>query len=71
MPKKGEKARKLAALARGKGVKPPKSWFTQMKKSTSKQYPSFGSKKQGAIIGGIWARMSTESKKEIVRKYQK
>lgn len=54
MPKKGEKARKLAALARGKGVKPPKAWFNKLKRSTSKQYPTYGAKRTGAIIGGIW-----------------
>lgn len=71
MPKKGEKARKLAALARGKGVRPPKKWFTVMKRHISEEYPNLGKKRQGRIIGGIWARMSTASKKEIVRKYQR
>lgn len=71
MPKQGEKARKLRALSSGHGVKPPKSWFNKLKSSTLKQYPSYGNKRIGQIVGGIWSRMSTASKKKIVKKYQK
>ena len=71
MPKKGEKARKLAALSHGKGVKPPKKWWDIVKRSASKQYPGFGQKRLGQVVGGIWSRMSTASKKKIVIKYQR
>ncbi len=71
MPKRGEKARKLSALSRGKGVKPPKAWFNKLKRSASKQYPTFGQKRIGQVVGGIWSRMSIKSKKAIVKKYQR
>ncbi len=71
MPKRGEKARKLSALSRGKGVRPPKSWFNMLKRRSEKQYPSYGNKRIGQIVGGIWSRMSTASKKKIVKKYQR
>lgn len=71
MPKQGEKARKLAALSRGKGVKPPKSWFNKLKRSSEKQYPGYSKKRIGQIVGGIWSRMSIKSKKSIVKKYQR
>ena len=70
MPKKGERARKLSALSRGKGVKPPKKWFDKLKTSASKKYPAFGQKRLGQVVGGIWSRMSIKSKKKIVREYQ-
>lgn len=71
MPKKGERARKLAALSRGKGVRPPKSWFKMMEKLSKKEYKSYGQKRIGQIVGGIWSKMSIKSKKSIVKKYQK
>ena len=71
MPKKGEKSRKLSALSRGKGVRPPKRWFDMMKRKSAKQYPKFGKKRVGRIVGGIWAKMSTATKKKVVRKYQR
>lgn len=71
MPKQGERKRKLAALSRGKGVRPPKSWFNKLKRISAKQYPGYGQKRIGQIVGGIWSRMSIKSKKSIVKKYQK
>ena len=71
MPKKGEKHRKLTALSRGKGVRPPKEWFSMMKKRSSKQYPTYGRKRLGRIVGGIWSKMSTATKKKVVKKYQR
>lgn len=71
MPKKGEKARKITALSKGEGVRPPARWFSHMKRVVSKQYPTYGKKRIEKIVGGIWSRMSTASKKKIVRKYQK
>lgn len=71
MPKKGERKRKLAALSRGAGVRPPKSWFNLLKRKSEKQYPSYGKKRIGRIVGGIWSRMSIKSKKSIVKKYQR
>ncbi len=70
MPKRGEKARKLAALSHGHGVRPPKVWFNKLQKSVTKQY-GYGQARTGQIIGGIWARMSTANKKKIVKKYQR
>lgn len=71
MPKQGEKKRKLSALSRGKGVRPPKRWFDKIKRRTAKEYKSFGQKRLGQVVGGIWSRMSTASKKNIIRKYQR
>lgn len=71
MPKKGEKARKIRALSEGASVRPPASWFSHMKRAVSEQYPAYGKKRIDKIVGGIWARMSTMSKKKIVRKYQR
>lgn len=71
MPKKGEKARKIRALSRGMGVRPPKKWFDMMIRRSSKQYPTYGKKRLGQIVGGIWSRMSTATKKKVVKKYQR
>ena len=71
MPKKGEKSRKLRALSKGAGVRPPKDWFNMMKRRSSKQYPKLGKKRLGRIVGGIWAGMSTATKKKVVKKYQR
>lgn len=71
MPKRGERARKLAALSRGKGVKPPKAWFNKLKKEMRHEYTGYGEYRIGRIIGGIWSRMSTANKKKIVKKYQR
>ena len=71
MPKKGEKARKIRALSRGAGVRPPKKWFDMMIRRSSNQYPTYGKKRLGQIVGGIWARMSIATKKKIVKKYQR
>lgn len=71
MPKYGEKKRKLSALKRGKGVRPPKKWFDKLKRTTSKQYPGYGKKRVGKIVGGIWSKMSEASKARVVKKYQK
>lgn len=71
MPKKGEKARKLSALSRGKGVRPPKKWFNKMHKIVMKQYPNLSMKRHMQIVGGVWAKASTATKKKIVKKYQR
>ena len=71
MPKRGEKARKLKALSKGKGVRPPKKWFDKVKKSTTKQYPGYGKKRIGQIVGGIWSKSSVLTKKKIVKKHQR
>lgn len=71
MPKKGERARKLAALSRGKGVRPPKKWFNLMHKHMIKEYPERSMKAHQKIVGGIWSKMSTSNKKKIVKKYQR
>lgn len=71
MPKKGERARKLTALSRGKGVRPPKKWFDMMKRRSSGQYPTYGKKRIGKIVGGVWSKMSTATKKKVVKKYQR
>lgn len=71
MPKKGEKARKIRSLSEGEHVRPPKLWFAHMKRRVAKEYPQYGKKRIGQIVGGIWTRMSTASKKKIIRKYQK
>lgn len=71
MPKTGEKARKLKLLKEGKGVRPPKRWFDIIRKEVREEYPKVGQKRQGRIVGGIWAKMSRKSKEKIVKKYQK
>lgn len=71
MPKKGERTRKIYALSHGLGVKPPKKWFSMMKKKSAKEYPKLGKKRLGKIVGGIWSKMSTNTKKKIVNKYQR
>lgn len=71
MPRKGEKARKLRALSIGKGVRPPKKWFDIMKRRSSKTYPRFGKKRIVQIVGGMWSKMSTATKKKVVKKYQR
>lgn len=71
MPRKGEKARKLSALSRGKGVRPPKKWFDDMHKKVMKLYPKLSMKRHMKIVGGIWSRSSTATKKKIVKKYQR
>ena len=71
MPIKGEKARKIRALSRGAGVRPPKVWFDMMVRRSAKEYPSYGKKRLGRIVGGIWAGMSTATKKKVVKKYQR
>ena len=70
MPKKGEKERKLKLLSAGKGVRPPKKWFRKLKKEIEKEYPNYGVKRVSQIVGGIWSKEPTTTKKAIVRKYQ-
>lgn len=71
MPKKGERARKLHALSARRSVRPPKRWFDMVKRSTKKQYPRYGDRRVGQIVGGIWAKASSATKKKIVKKYQR
>lgn len=71
MPRKGEKLRKLRALSKGKGVRPPKKWWDKIRKGVSKQYPGFPKKRVAQVVGGIWSHSSIATKKKIVKKYQR
>ena len=70
MPKKGEKERKLKALAAGHNVKPPKKWFDKLKKKISSQYSENKLSDVNKIVGGIWSGSSKNTQKKIVKKYQ-
>jgi len=70
MPVRGEKARKIRALRAGRGVRPPKRFWTKMMRRVKKQYPRASKKRRARIVGGIWARYGIPSKIRIVRKYQ-
>ena len=70
MPRKGEKARKIKALKSGKGVKPPKRYWREILKETSKEYPELSRMRQAAISGARWSKISKAKKINIVRKYQ-
>ena len=70
MPRKGEKARKLKALSKGKGVRPPKKWWQKLYRKTKKQY-GYGKARTAQIVGVIWSKATTSTKKKIVRKYQR
>jgi hypothetical protein len=70
MPIRGEKARKIRALRAGRGVRPPKRFWSKMLKRVKKQYPKVSKKRRATIVGGIWSRYKTSSKIRIVKKYQ-
>lgn len=73
MPIRGEKQRKIKALKRGKGVKPPKDWWSLWRRriGATKKYHGMASERKSRIIGGIWTKYSTKTKINIVKKYQK
>ena len=73
MPIKGEKARKIKALKQGKGVRPPKAWWTKWRRriGATKKYRGFSKERKSRIIGGIWSGYSTKTKINVVKEYQK
>jgi len=72
MPIRGEKARKIRQLKAGKGVRPPKWWWTKWRRriGQTKKYRELSQERKSQIVGGIWSKYSTKTKINIVKKYQ-
>lgn len=70
MPKKGERARKIELIRRGKTVRPPKRWWKKMRKVVRRQYPEFGARRINRITAGVWHDYSPSTQIVIIRKYQ-
>ena len=71
MPKRGEKARKIALLKAGKGVKAPKGYWDIMAKEAKKEYPHLSARRRAEVVGARWRGISRAKKIEKIKKYQR
>lgn len=65
------KAEKLRSLERGEKVRPPKKWWTKMRRRIGQmeKYKGFSAGRKAKITAGIWHGYSVATQKRLVRKY--
>lgn len=73
MPARGEKARKIRLLKQGKGVRPPKKWWSKWRRKigAAKKYRGYSTERKSKIVAGIWHGYPTKTKINLVKKYQR
>ena len=49
--------------------RPPKEWFTKMRRGVAKQYKRFGKARIGQITAGIWWKLPEATRKRLIRQY--
>ena len=69
MPKKGEKARKIASLKAGKGVRAPKKYWERISEETAEEYPKLSPERRARITGARWKKISRKEKIKIIKKF--
>ena len=65
------KAEKLRKLERGEKVRPPKKWWSRMRRRIGQmqKYKEFGAARKSRIVAGIWHGYSVATQKRLVRRY--